>query len=149
MSCEGCEIPQPAFFDPIDEEKPWGVERLAALVPGVATLKVLFLRAGEKGRLQRHHRKDEAGHLMSGRLIIRWVKRKTIHQRIVNAGESFHFPLGAVHQEEAVKDCVILEVSTPYLNDREGAETELGMPVPAGALPDTKLEDVVEVQPWW
>lgn len=142
--------PLPAFFEPKDlGQRPWGTEEVAALVPGVASLKVLNINAGHKGRLQRHHRKDEAGHLMFGEMIVRWLQGEVLMERKLIPGDSFHFPKGCVHQEEAVTDCVVLEVSTPFCNDRQGMEAEAGLEVPDDALPSTSPEDVTELEPWW
>ena len=42
--------------------------------------------------------------------------------KIINAGKSFHFPPGAVHQEIALSNCTIIEASTPHFNDRVRVE---------------------------
>lgn len=140
---------KPAFYSSQGEERPWGYEELAALVPGVATLKLLSLRKGCKGRLQRHHRKDEAGHVLRGTLIVRYAEDRELRERVLGPGDSFYFPVGCIHQEEAVTDCFLAEVSTPFINDREGMESLFGLEVPEDALPTTRPEDVTEVQAWW
>ncbi len=140
----------PAFYEPKSAgPRPWGSEDLVALVPGVATLKVLRVKAGHKGRLQRHHLKNESGYVYEGQLIVRWVEGEGLQQRTIGEGDSYHFPVGCIHQEEAVTDCVVLEVSTPYGNDREGAEEMFAMAVPEDALPDTTLDEVTTVMRWW
>jgi len=130
--------------------RPWGTEDIVALVPDTATLKVMHIKAGNKGRLQKHHVKNEAGHLLEGTMIVRFENGDgTLGERTVTAGESFYFPPGVGHQEEAVTDCVVIEVSTPHGNDRQGLEAEYGMEVPPGALPNTRPEDVTVFGPWW
>lgn len=122
----------------------WGVETLLALVPGEFSLKKLFVKAGSKGGLQYHHKKNECGFLVSGQMIIRFDEGDgELKERIIHAGDSFHFPPGAVHQEEAVKDCVIIEASTPHFNDRVRMEEEYGMTIDGG-LPSTSIDEVVE-----
>ena len=123
----------------------WGQETLLAVVPGHFSFKRLTMKAGSKGGLQFHHKKDECGYLVSGEMIIRFDEAGIISERLIRAGSVFHFPPGAVHQEEAVTDCVIIEVSTPYANDRVRVEEKYGLPVGEG-LPSTKFEDVVELK---
>lgn len=140
----------PAFYKPISAgPRPWGEERIVALVPGVASCKLLKVKAGHKGRLQRHHRKDEAGYLLEGEMLVRWVSDGQVFFMELYAGDSYHFPVGCIHQEEAVTDCTVIEVSTPFGNDREGMEEEFGMEVPVDALPSTTLEEVTTLDAWW
>jgi quercetin dioxygenase-like cupin family protein len=140
---------KPEFYEPLSEQRPWGTEVVAALVPGVATMKLLYMKAGTKGRLQRHHFKDESGHVLKGRLLVRYTEGESIITVPLKRGQSVHFPPGCIHQEEAVTDCVILEVSTPHRNDREGMEEQFGVPVPPDALPSTGPEDVTMWEKWW
>ena len=123
-------------------KRDWGTETLLAVVPEKFSLKKLFLKAGYKGGLQYHHKKNECGYLISGTLIVRFDDGNgQIVERMVEPGESFHFPPGAVHQEEAVTDCVIIEASTPYFNDRVRVEELYGLKI-EGGLPSTKINEV-------
>ena len=138
--------PQVSLTEPRDMgPRDWGQETLLAVVPGHFSFKRLTMKAGSKGGLQFHHKKDECGYLVSGEMIIRFDEAGIISERLIRAGSVFHFPPGAVHQEEAVTDCVIIEVSTPYANDRVRVEEKYGLPVGEG-LPSTKFEDVVELK---
>lgn len=139
----------PAFYMSRSEARPWGTESLVALLPGSATGKILEVKAGQKGRLQRHHFKDEAGHVLSGSLIVRWVEDGHLRSTILGPGQSYHFPPGCIHQEEAIKDTTVIEVSTPHANDREGMEHLFGHKVPDDALPSTTPEEVTIVEKWW
>ncbi len=131
-------FPQPEDMGPRD----WGKETLLVLVPGEFSLKKLFVKAGSKGGLQYHHKKNECGYLVSGQMIIRYDEGNGIlSEKIINAGDSFHFPPGAVHQEEAVTDCVIIEASTPHFNDRVRMEEQYGMII-NGGLPSTTVDEV-------
>lgn len=115
-------------------------------VPGAYTFKKLVMNAGAKGGLQYHHKKDEGGYLVSGQLKVRFdAGDGNISERVVNAGECMHFPIGSVHQEEALTDCVIIEVSTPFLNDRVRVEEQYGLPKGEG-LPSTTADEVTAVQ---
>ena len=136
---------QPNFPKPESVgERPWGTEDLLVLIPGKLMLKRLFVKAGNKGGLQYHHKKNECGHLISGKLVIRYDDGSgKLKEKIILSGESFHFPTGTVHQEEAVTDCVIIEASTPFFNDRVRVEELYGLSSEDG-LNSTSLEEVKE-----
>lgn len=120
----------------------WGTEELLFLVNGNFMMKKLTIKAGQKGGLQYHRFKNEGGYLVSGKMIIRYQDEKgELAERILVAGESFHFNPGVIHQEEAITDCVIIEGSTPHFNDRVRCEEKFGMENNVG-LPSTNVEDV-------
>ena len=134
-----------AFMAPQDMgHRDWGVEELLVLVPKTFSLKRLMIKAGCKGGLQYHHKKNECGYLVSGQMIIRFDDGDgNLSERVINAGDSFHFPPGAVHQEEAVTDCVIIEASTPHFNDRVRVEESYGQIIDGG-LQSTTIDEVEE-----
>ena len=71
--------------------------------------------------------KDEGGILISGELLIRYSEDNLLlKEKIIKPGESFHFPPYCIHQEEALKDSIIIEVTTPHFNDRVRMEKSLG-----------------------
>lgn len=123
----------------------WGEEVLLALVEGKYTLKRLEMNAGSKGNLQYHQKKDECGYLISGKLLLRYddCKSGKLKEKILKQGDCFHFPPGCVHQEVAITDCVIIEVSTPHFNDRVRVEKDYGLTEDEG-LPSTSIKDIVE-----
>lgn len=123
----------------------WGKEVLLALVDGKYTLKRLEMNAGAKGNLQYHHKKDECGYLISGELLLKYDDSNNgkLKEKILKPGACFHFPPGFVHQEEAITDCVIIEVSTPHFNDRVRVEKEYGLTEEDG-LPSTSKKDIIE-----
>jgi len=99
-----------------------------ALIPKKISLKLLTIKKGKKGGLQYHHKKNECGYLIKGRLLIRYDNGQgELKERALKAGSSFHFPPGAIHQEEALTKCEIIEASTPYFNDRVRVEKKYGM----------------------
>ena len=124
--------------------RPWGREVLIAHVPGLYTGKLLLYRKGAKGGLQKHHLKNETSYIYSGEMMLRFdAGDGKITERILKAGESVHIPPGAVHQEEALTDdLVVIEVSTPHFNDRVRMEPEYGMEIPPGGLPSTTIDEV-------
>ena len=133
------------FLSPEDlGEREWGTETLLALVSRKYSMKRLEIKAGSKGGLQFHHKKDECGYLISGTLIVRYDDgTENLVKRELQPGAVFHFPPGVVHQEEAVTDCVVIEVSTPHFNDRVRVEKSYGLPS-SGGLPSVSIEEVQE-----
>ena len=98
-------------------EKPWGFEELWALNSNYAG-KILHIRAGESLSVQYHKVKEETILLQSGRLLLHVGKDTSALQNInMLPGMSFHIPPGLIHQMEAIEECVLLEVSTPHLDD--------------------------------
>ena len=104
--------------------KAWGTETLFAHTETYIG-KVLRMRAGASGPLQYHERKDETFYLLSGRALLRFDRGDgvlAVHQML--PGESVHVPPGAVHQVEALEDCVIVEASNPVFDDRVNVEDQ-------------------------
>lgn len=132
------------FLKPINVGKrDWGEEILLALVSKKYSLKKLKIKAGKKGGLQFHRQKDECGLLISGSLIIRYDNGNgKLVQKKLKAGDCFHFPPGSVHQEEAVTDCEIIEVSTPHFNDRVRVEKKYNLEYTEG-LPTTEKDEII------
>jgi mannose-6-phosphate isomerase len=112
--------------------KPWGHETIWA-ANELYVGKVLHIKAGHSLSLQYHNLKDETIHLLSGTMIYRVGtadgRRRTAAGTAdggrqpeltvieLKAGESFRNEPGLIHQMEAVTDCVLLEASTPHLDD--------------------------------
>ncbi|HEY2904482.1 MAG TPA: hypothetical protein VGJ29_01180 [Vicinamibacterales bacterium] len=108
--------------------KPWGHETIWAHTE-LYVGKVLHIKAGHSLSVQYHHKKDETIHVLSGKMIYRVGIEdrrskieddgKTPALKVVelNAGESYRNTPGHIHQMEAVTDCVLLEASTPHLDD--------------------------------
>ncbi len=107
--------------------KPWGHETIWAHTD-LYVGKVLHIKAGHSLSVQYHNLKDETIHLLSGTMIYRVGKgdgRSKMEDGKppellaieMKAGESFRNEPGTIHQMEAVTDCVLLEASTPHLDD--------------------------------
>ncbi|MBV9111001.1 MAG: cupin domain-containing protein [Gemmatimonadetes bacterium] len=92
--------------------KPWGREVWYANDPAYAG-KILEVTRGHALSLQKHERKQETMYLLSGRVLY--------HLNGVDfelePGECLTVRPGDVHRVEALEDAVILEVSTPHLDD--------------------------------
>ncbi|MDT8436378.1 MAG: cupin domain-containing protein [Gemmatimonadota bacterium] len=93
-------------------EKPWGREIWYAHTDRYAG-KVLEVRAGHLLSLQKHRVKHETLLLQAGRV------RFTLDDEVFEwaPGEAVEIVPGTVHRMEALEDSVILEVSTPELDD--------------------------------
>jgi mannose-6-phosphate isomerase-like protein (cupin superfamily) len=120
----------------------WGIERLLLVIPRVLSLKILQIKKGKKGGLQYHRLKNECGYILSGKLLVRYDNGKgVLKEKMLSKGKCFHFPPGAVHQEEAITDVKILEASTPHFNDRVRVENFYNLNMEPG-LPTTNIKDV-------
>ncbi len=122
------------FFAPKDiGPREWGREILVAHSKGKYIGKVIMMKAGTKGGLQKHRIKDETGYLFSGELLVRYDKGDgNLSEVKMTAGQSIHIPPGAVHQEEAITDCIIFETSTPVFDDRVRMEEAYGLKIEGG-----------------
>jgi mannose-6-phosphate isomerase len=114
--------------------KPWGHETIWAHTDRYVG-KVLHIKAGQALSVQYHNLKDETIHLLSGTMIYRVGtddgrskmedgrpggiagQVPQLREIELKAGESFRNEPGTIHQMEAVTDCVLLEASTPHLDD--------------------------------
>ena len=137
---------QPIFSKTQDVgPRTWGREKLVALMPKKFSGKVLYINKGHKGGLQYHRLKNEMQYLFSGSLLVRYDDgHGKLTERVVEPGETVHFEPGVVHQEEALEDCVVFEVSTPHFNDRVRMEKEYGVGGHAEGLPTTSMEEIEE-----
>jgi mannose-6-phosphate isomerase len=114
-------------FEPRRVEKPWGYELIWALSEAYCG-KLLFVRAGQALSLQFHREKDEAWYIQSGRakLELGQAGEGTLSEEIVAAGACFRYPPGTVHRITALDDTMIVEVSTPHLDDVVRLEDRYG-----------------------
>jgi mannose-6-phosphate isomerase len=107
-------------------DKPWGWELVWAEAEQYVG-KLLFVRAGESLSLQYHERKDESWLVQEGRarLELGEVGGELEAVEIV-PGESFRFRPGTVHRVTAIEDTLVIEVSTPDLEDVVRLEDRYG-----------------------
>jgi mannose-6-phosphate isomerase-like protein (cupin superfamily) len=138
---------RPSARFPVPESvgpREWGTELLLLIAPQKYTLKMITMKRGAKGGLQYHRLKDEGGVMTKGAMLIRYDDGTgTLVERMVRAGDVFHFPAGCVHQAEAFTTCSYIEVSTPHFNDRVHVEHEYGIEGESGGLPSTELKEIV------
>jgi mannose-6-phosphate isomerase len=105
-------------FSPRRVEKPWGWELIWAEADQYVG-KLLFVRAGEALSLQYHEVKDESWLVREGRarLELGEVDASELETVEIAADDAFRFRPGTVHRVTALEDTLILEVSTPHLDD--------------------------------
>ncbi|MDB9760446.1 cupin domain-containing protein [Pelagibacteraceae bacterium] len=124
-------------------KRDWGKEILLLLVSKKFSVKLIKIKKGRKGGLQYHRKKNECGYLLSGKLLIKYdLGKKMLNKKILKKGDVFHFPPKLIHQELALSDCQILEVSTPHFNDRVRVEKKFNMEV-NGGLKTTKSKEII------
>ena len=102
-------------------DKPWGREIWYAHTDRYAG-KILEVTAGHILSLQKHRVKHETLYLQSG--LMRFTLRDDVFEW--RRGEVVDIPPETVHRMEAIEDSVILEVSTPELDDVVRLEDRYG-----------------------
>jgi mannose-6-phosphate isomerase-like protein (cupin superfamily) len=112
-------------------EKPWGYEIVFAHSERYAG-KVIFVRAGEQLSLQFHRTKDETVYVQSGRIELEiGDPGGSLDTEVVGAGHAFRLRPGVVHRWRALEDAVVLEASTPELDDVVRLEDRYGRAEPS------------------
>ena len=108
----GCTV-QPRRVD-----KPWGWELIWALTEHYCG-KLLFVRAGEGLSLQYHERKEESWYVQEGHAELELSALGDAEREVVEIGpgDCFHFAPRTVHRVRALEDTLIVEVSTPDIDD--------------------------------
>ena len=107
--------------------KPWGEERIFAETPRYAG-KLITIRRGQSLSYQYHNVKDETVHVLSGTLGVEYERlgdRRTVE---LGAGDTFRIEPGTRHRMFATErgDCLIVEVSSPELDDVVRLEDRYG-----------------------
>jgi mannose-6-phosphate isomerase-like protein (cupin superfamily) len=104
-------------FSPRRVEKPWGWELIWAETEQYVG-KLLFIRAGEALSLQYHELKDESWLVREGRARLELGELGGELEAVeIEPGDAFRYRPGTVHRVTAVEDTLVLEVSTPHLDD--------------------------------
>ncbi len=98
-------------------EKPWGWELVWAETDAYVG-KLLFVRAGQALSLQYHEVKDEAWLVQQGRATLELGKvGDPLESFEIGEGDSFRYRPGTVHRVTAIENLLVVEVSTPHLDD--------------------------------
>lgn len=98
-------------------EKPWGREIIFAASTRFAG-KLLEINAGERLSVHFHRDKHEVLCVIRGtvRIFVREEPDRVERYDLV-AGQAFEFPPGTVHRIEAVEDALLVESSSPEIDD--------------------------------
>jgi len=102
--------------------KPWGQERWLVQGDGRLVLKLIMLTSGHRTSLQLHRKKEEVSLLLWGRARLVSGGSAEDASTVLEVSELapgtfVHVRPGAVHRIEAVDDILLLEVSTPEVDD--------------------------------
>jgi mannose-6-phosphate isomerase-like protein (cupin superfamily) len=107
-------------------EKPWGWELVWAETDAYVG-KLLFVRAGEALSLQYHEVKDESWLVHEGLAVLELGAVGEEAEPVeLEPGDAFHVPPGTVHRVTALQDLLVIEVSTPHLDDVVRLEDRYG-----------------------
>ncbi len=107
-------------------DKPWGHEEWWADT-GAYAGKFLHVKAGHRLSLQLHREKDESSCVLSGRLLlVRGSGIDDLSEEEIGPGFAWRVEPGIVHTIEAIEDSVVVEVSTPHLDDVVRLEDRYG-----------------------
>ena len=107
-------------------DKPWGWELVWAEADAYVG-KLLFVRAGESLSLQYHELKDESWLVQEGRARLELGQLGGDLEAVeILPGSAFRFRPGTVHRVTALEDTLVIEVSTPFLDDVVRLEDRYG-----------------------
>ena len=123
--------------EPRRVDKPWGWELIWAEAEQYVG-KLLFVHAGQSLSLQYHEQKDESWLVHEGRARLELGEVDGALEVIeIGPGDAFRFRPGTVHRVTAVEDTLVLEVSTPHLDDVVRLEDRYGRAdAPGSDAPD-------------
>jgi mannose-6-phosphate isomerase len=97
--------------------KPWGYELWFAHTDRYAG-KLLYVNAGHRLSIQYHEHKDETSYLLSGRVLLsQGSSSDQLSDREIGPGAVWRNEPWIVHTIQALENAVVVEVSTPELDD--------------------------------
>jgi len=108
--------------------KPWGQEEIFAETSYYVG-KILTVRPGHALSLQYHERKVETMRVLAGEgefHLGEWPLQAPLKVVPAKPGDVFHIVPGTVHRVVANSELVILEISTPHLDDVVRLEDRYG-----------------------
>ena len=92
-------------------------------------LKRIYIKAGTRSSLQLHHKKMETNYVVSGSAEI-WLENEygKIEKELAEPGNFFTVPCGRKHRVVALTDLIMLEASTPEVDDVIRFQDDAGRP---------------------
>lgn len=111
---------QTSFYQAPRQDKPWGHERIFAVVEGKYVGKILHLSAGHSLSKQYHEHKEETIHVLSGEAAIQYgeIGGDLIERKFL-PGDTIQLAARAIHRVTAISDTVLAEASTAFPGWRE------------------------------
>jgi quercetin dioxygenase-like cupin family protein len=110
--------------------KPWGREIWFAhenTKDAKYAGKILEVKKGHRYSLQYHEKKQETQYILSGKALFTFgTKKDSLQEKILNEGDKIDILPYTVHRLEAIEDTVVLEVSSPELDDVVKIEDDYG-----------------------
>jgi mannose-6-phosphate isomerase len=108
--------------------KHWGEERWLVPEDSPFGFKLIMIHAGKRTSLQYHRQKEEANLILygDGHVFIGKDVGAPLDRHVLAPGQIAHIRPGMVHRIEAVTDLVLVEVSTPDLDDVIRLEDDMG-----------------------
>ena len=108
-------------------DKPWGWELVWAETDAYVG-KLLFIEAGEALSLQYHEAKDESWLVREGRARVELGEAGNgdLEEIEIVPGDALRYRPGTLHRVTALEDTLIVEVSTPHLDDVVRVEDRYG-----------------------
>ncbi len=106
-------------------EKPWGYEIIFASTEQYVG-KILKIYKGEMLSLQYHRVKDETIYLFEGEMLLEVEEDGEMKEIRLRPGDSYRIKPGVKHRMKAIEECVVLEASTPHLEDVVRIEDKYG-----------------------
>ncbi|KKS12979.1 MAG: hypothetical protein UU67_C0035G0006 [Candidatus Daviesbacteria bacterium GW2011_GWB1_41_5] len=98
-------------------KKPWGREEWLHHNDRYV-MKKIVLRAGQRTSLQSHRVKHETNHIVSGKATLEIQDEQGVFQKFsLKAGDTYTVPQHRQHRLTAIKDVVMIETSTPEVDD--------------------------------
>jgi quercetin dioxygenase-like cupin family protein/predicted DNA-binding transcriptional regulator AlpA len=118
--------------------KPWGFEIWWAVTDSYAG-KLIHVEQGHRLSIQYHQRKDESAYVMSGLVRLHTgPAADQLQSRDLGPGGCWRIRPGEVHGLEALETSVLLEVSTPQMDDVVRLFDDYGRAEGSGPEPATK-----------
>jgi quercetin dioxygenase-like cupin family protein len=106
--------------------KPWGYELLWAHTERYAG-KLLVIEAGQRLSLQYHKEKEESIFVLEGVLRLHLAGDDgRLVEHDLHPHDTAHIPIGRLHRFEAVTRVVLVEASSPELDDVVRVEDDFG-----------------------
>jgi mannose-6-phosphate isomerase len=112
--------------------KPWGQEEWLAL-NDYYCFKKITIYEGQQTSLQYHEKKVETNQLIYGKIQI-WLgsqedySNNTMHQVLLLPGQYVTIPPGIIHRVVAIESSILLEASSPHVDDVIRIEDDTSRP---------------------